>query len=169
MNVGYKDFSTVDVAKMLGLDKTTVSGWCRANLINFQNVSDGTKKARYLISEEEAEYLRKLFKKFGKGHAMSHYRKDWKRGKEPAQTDTYNEEEITKVPIDERPDLELIVKTSEPETKKYSDIIKYDEDKLLDAVLRIRDVKERINNLNAELAQLENEYKELKQDIMDWL
>lgn len=169
MNVGYKELSASDVARMLGLDKTTVAGWCRQNLINFSNVGEGTQRQRYLISEEEAEYLRTLSKKFGKRKIMSRYRKDWKKGKEPAQTDAYNEEEITKVPIDERPDLELIVKTSEPEIEKYSDAIKYDEDKLLNAVLHIREVKERINNLNAELAQLENEYKELKQDIMDWL
>ena len=174
MNVSYKDYSTVDVAKILGVDKTTVAGWCRNNIINYQNLSDGTTRARYLIPETEVEYLRKLFKKHGKRKAMQNYNKDWDKKTPKRSTPApviFPAEAFFGIPEEEETTSEVAC-TLDPESTPTPTPIKkpeFDEDRLLNAVLHIREVKEEIENCQARLNQLQNEYTELKQDIMDWI
>lgn len=62
------------------------------------------------------------------------------------------------------------IKEVEKIADKYDIKLKpLDEDKLLNNIICIREVKERINDCKAELAQLENEYKALRQEIIDQL
>ena len=152
MNVTYRDISSSDVARMLGLNVTTIAGWCRHGLINCTNISDGTKRARYLISEDEVEYLRRLAKKHGKRNILKYYHKDWNAKPQPVQQLT--PEPTTQMATDD----DLPTRSSRQP---------FDEDKILNSILYLREVRERIEDCKAELAQLENEYRELKQELID--
>lgn len=169
MNVGYKELNCADVGKGLHLDKTTVAAWCRKGYINYTDVSEpGSKKARYQIPEWEYERLKKLIGKFGRRNWLLHNTKDKERA--------YQEHVC--LPAEEQADIEarkilneladVPVKLPKQEEPQYEPKI-MDDDKLLNAIIYIREVKERIEDCKAELAQLENEYRELKEEIVNQL
>ena len=178
MNVGYKELNCADVGRGLKLDKSTVAAWCRKGYINFTDVSEpGSKKARYQIPEWEYERIKKLIGKFGRREWLLHNAKDKERAyKEHISLDS----EIT---IDQpEPTKEVPVKFPNPEAcvdnmhfdwdhieAEEKEKKKFDEDKLLNAIIYIREVRERIEDCKAELAQLENEYKALKEEIINQL
>lgn len=72
MNVGYADLNTSDVATMLGVQRCTVSLWCRQGRIKYQNVSDGTNRPRYLFTDDEVNRVSKLIDKYGKKNWVLH-------------------------------------------------------------------------------------------------
>lgn len=87
MNVSYKELNTVDVAKALKLDKTTVSAWCRKGYINFIDVSEpGSSKPRYQIPQWEFDRIQKLIRKFGKRNWMLYNAKDKERAAQEHMT-----------------------------------------------------------------------------------
>ena len=160
MNVGFEDFSTKDVAAMLKIDQHTVCDWCRKGRIRNRNLSDGDKSARYLIPEDEAEYLRKLFKKWGKTKAMRHY--DVTRIEPVLVTSgvvgNYECENMPVVPEED----EMVVN----EENEYSPIPqKVDPDKIAATISYIQDIKERLQDLEAEKNQLLNELEELREEV----
>lgn len=65
MNVAFDKNNTSDVATMLGVSPQVITSWCRQGLIKAINVSDGTKKARWLISDEEVQRVSNLINKYG--------------------------------------------------------------------------------------------------------
>lgn len=178
MNVGYKDINTLDAARMLKVDKSSIIYWCANDVINYTNVSDGIHKKRYLISEDEIDYIKSLIKKHGKRNWRKFYDKNWnKKEMKPMNVITSDEamfieevsekeekEEYPTVKAESAKVIEMSIEEQAPKKK-----IDFDEDKLLNSVLHIREVKEEIENCKARLAQLENEYKEYKQEILEWL
>ena len=84
MNVAYNQISCADAAKVIGVDYSTVTNWCRDRKINCINISEGTKNGRYVLAEDEVAYIKTLKQKFGK-YFIKKYRKDWKRGMMPAE------------------------------------------------------------------------------------
>lgn len=44
MNVAYTENNAADVAKRLKVDYSTVTGWCRRNIIDYIDVSGGGGK-----------------------------------------------------------------------------------------------------------------------------
>lgn len=154
MNVAFDKISAADAARMLGVDRCTVQGWCRNGLINFTNVGDGNTVPRYMIEEDEVHYISELIKKFGSTRsAMLRYRKNWRDGRKPAPVKEPVVVECENVfePIEEPKDTVASA------------------DKIANTILYIRRVKERIEDCKAELEQLENEYAELKQEVIDSL
>lgn len=154
MNVPFNKISAADAARMLGVDRCTVQGWCRNGIINFTNVSDGTAVPRYMIEEDEVNYISELLKKFGSTRsAMLRYRKNWRDGRKP-------------IPV-KKPTVVECENIFQPiEVPKDEDS---SADKIANTILYIQQIKERIEDCKAELAQLENEYAELKQEVIDSL
>ena len=149
MNVAFDKISAADAARMLGVDRCTVQGWCRNGIINFTHVGDGTTVPRYMIEEDEIHYISELIKKFGSTRsAMLRYRKNWRDGRKT-------------VPVKEPAVVFQPIEVSKDETSSV--------DKIANTILYIQQVKERIEDCKAELAQLENEYAELKQEVIDSL
>lgn len=65
-NVGFEDISAADVATMLGVQRCTVTYWCRNGYIKFQDVSEaGSKRPRYMFTYDEVERVSKLIEKYG--------------------------------------------------------------------------------------------------------
>lgn len=156
MNVKFDEISAQDAARMIGVDYTTITGWCRRNLINYVNVSDGVTKARYKLTSKEVEHLRELSKKHGHRKILLYYKKDW----DITMGDNNNEVkdiEYTYQPIAEQPKEE---KVEEPKKK-------FDLDSITTTISYMQDIKERLEDIEAEKNQLLNEYAELKKEVMD--
>lgn len=78
MNTTFEQISTSDAAKMLKLDKSTITKWCKQGLINFIDVSSpSSTTARYVFEEGEIDEIKRLIKKYGKGKWMTYYSKNW--------------------------------------------------------------------------------------------
>ena len=182
MNVPFDKFNASDAARILGVDAATVRGWCKNNVINFIDVSEpGSNNGRYQISESEIDYIKSLIKKFGVRKAMLNYRKDWNMKKEkPKMGDDVinfdidplpwyidlnaynNEEELTKkIENDVKKELGLPIEEENSKRAKA--------EKIVDTIMYIQDVKERIEDCRAELNQLLNEYEQLKAEVQEVL
>lgn len=180
MNVSYKELNTVDVAKALKLDKTTVATWCRKSYINFIDVSEpGSSKPRYQIPEWEFDRVRKLIAKFGKRNWLLHNEKDKVRAAQEHMTPVEKVEEnpddqakkmlnaIAEGKTDymfiDKPELAPIpLKTAEEKEKA-----KLNPDKVMNTILYIQDIKERLNDLEAEKNQLLAELEQCRKEVID--
>lgn len=78
MNARIDMYSPEEVAKSVGVTEATICNWCRSGLINSNNVSNGTDKARYEIDEDEYRHLRDLSRKYGPKKVLLYYKKDWR-------------------------------------------------------------------------------------------
>lgn len=78
MNAPYNQLSTSDVASMLKVDRSTITSWCRRNLINYINVGEGDTNNRYMFEEREVRYIKKLIDKYGVRKMLLNYNKNWK-------------------------------------------------------------------------------------------
>lgn len=204
MNVAYDQINSSDAAKRIGVSIACIQRWCRDNIINYINVSDGTDKARYLLEEDEVSYLQDLVKKFGTRKAMLWYRKD-KRSRQPKPRTTDSIKEHMKVfdaigemsskseekPIDisdasmlntnnrlqqvmpnvEPPKTE--VKFVEPKTEVKFVEPKSERETLINKVtlniMYIQDIKERLEDIEAERQQLLAELKECQDEVMSYI
>lgn len=89
MNVGYENYNTSDVAQLLGVQKCTVSLWCRQRLIRYQDVSSpGSSRPRYLFDEDEVNRVSKLIDKYGKKNWILHNHVDEEKPVEAAAITT---------------------------------------------------------------------------------
>ena len=155
MNTPYDKTSAADAARMLGTSPQTVTTWCRTGKINASDVSDGTGKARWLLSDDEVQYIMDLKKKFGSVRdAMTHYKKNWKDGKKPAVQ--YNVMPETRNYIPQKKKDEP--KNTPVDSKSIAATIDY-----------IQQVKARIADCKEELALLEKEYEDLKKEVISTL
>lgn len=180
MNVSYKELNTVDVAKALKMDKTTIGAWCRKGYINFIDVSEpGSSKPRYQIPQWEFDRIQKLIRKFGKRKWMLYNAKDKERA---AQEHMTKVEKVEENPDDQakqmlnaiaegktdymfidKPELEPIpLKTAEEKEKP-----KFDADKIMNTILYIQEIKERLNDLEAEKNQLMAELEQCRKEVID--
>lgn len=188
MNVSYKELNTVDVAKALKMDKTTVAAWCRKGYINYQDVSEpGSSKPRYQIPQWEFDRIQKLIRKFGKRQWMLYNAKDKERAAQEHMTKVEgNPDDQAKQMLNaiadgetgcmfiDKPELEPIpLKTASDMTFDMEKIAeekekaKFNPDKVMNTILYIQEIKERLNDLEAEKAQLENELEQCRKEVND--
>lgn len=206
MNVKYTDINCQDAAKSIGVSTATIQGWCRNNLINFVDIGDGNKKPRYMISEQEVNYLKSLIKHHGKKKAMLYY------DKHQNAIPTANEVEGEWIKMEGEP---LVIETPVVEAKRVqfncdisaedkqiidsecekrgmtrtnyihmllnksavSDEIEdniptrkpFDKDELVATISYIQDIKERLEDIEAEKNQLLNELELTKKELIESL
>ena len=77
MNVPYNAINSQDAAQILGCHRATFLKWCKDGRINVTNLGEGTTRARYMVSEEEIDYLKRLKRKWGGKKFIQHYNKNW--------------------------------------------------------------------------------------------
>lgn len=187
MNVGFEELSTKDVADMIKVDQHTVADWCRKGRIKSTNVSGGDQLGRYLIPEDEADYLRKLFKKWGKTKAMRHYNvkrlevnkvvtpvvdDDWEEPDENLPW-TLNEKEAKELgygvktyedgtfTIYSDPSMVTALDVEEPVTDNLEPQ-KVDAEKTAATISYIQDIKERLKYLETEKSKLLEKLEDLE-------
>ncbi len=152
MNVTYDKFNTQDVAKIIGVAPQTITAWVRSGFVNATNVSDGTEKARYMFTDDEVTRIQTLIKTYGTRKWML-YAKSKVEIKSTALGDVAI---VAPAPAD--------IKKDKPAQPK-----KFDADKVMDKILELQDLKERLENLEAERNQLVNEIEMLRKEITEVL
>lgn len=155
MNVAYNQINSADAARIIGVDYTTVVGWCRDGKINSVNISEGALRGRYMISEDEVDYLKTLKQKFGK-QFIRRYRKDWQRGRQPAVT--IAEEKPATIKDFQYVDTDSVI------TKTEVDI-----EDIAFKIGIIQDIKTRLEELEAEKQKLSEQLEELRDEVMNYL
>lgn len=161
MNVPYNEINARDAAKMIGIDYTTLVKYCRKGTINVSDVGGGKGKPRYLFTENEVEYMKGLKKKYGK-RFFGHYDKNWNVKEEPAIAD---EQELF-VKSNEDFENNKIVPVIVKEDNLLTRTEKVDIDKIAITIGYIQDIKERLNDLEAEKNQLLKELEELRNEVI---
>jgi hypothetical protein len=131
-----------------------VATWCRKNVINCTNVGDGTKKGRYLIAEKEVLYLKSLIDKFGVRKALMNYRKTWEENWDNAKEETAE------------PMIKSVVTNI---TVENAPLKKFNAENIATTISYIQDIKERLNDIEAEKNQLMAELEELRKEVMEYL
>lgn len=177
MNVPYTEINLSDAAKRIGVDYSTVAGWCRRGLINFINLSEGTTNPRYMILEKEVEKLKSERKKNGK-QFIRRYDKNWDApAKVPVKI--YEEPEYEEDTV-EYPPSEVLEESQHEDipTKKKLNLdditatISYMQDindRLAALEIEKSGLLEKLNDIDAEKNQLTNEYSQLKSEIIEKL
>lgn len=155
MNVAYNQINCSDAAKIIGVDYSSVTTWCRSGRINCTNISEGTINGRYVIPEDEVDYIKTLKQKFGK-QFIRKYRKDWQRGKQPAETIT----EEKPAPIKEF----HYIDTDSVITNTKTDI-----DDIANKIRTIQRIKTRLEELDKERQKLSDKLEELRDEVMNYL
>ena len=65
-NASFEELSPVEVATMLGVQRCTVTYWCRKGYIKYQDVSSaGSNRPRYVFTIDEVNRVSKLIDKYG--------------------------------------------------------------------------------------------------------
>lgn len=147
MNVAYDQFGTNDVAKILGTTPQTVSGWVRKGHIQATNVSDGVEKARYMFDDDEVTRVQKLIKQYGKFAWMNH-----STVAKPVALP------VTQIKMVEAPRPEIAAPKPEPS---------FNADKVMNKILKIQDLKQELEDIEARRNQLINEIEGLKSEVME--
>lgn len=174
MNVGYKDLNTDDVAKMFKVQRGTITRWCHEGYVCAQDIAErGSKKARYLITETEVNRIKKLMKKYGKRMWTQHCREGLDEPVEPVTLEYVPDEleffEDTAIQFSDVPQKEpqeqneVIIKT-EASIENLPVRKDFNADKTLDTILRIQELNERLQNIEAERNQIRNELSLLKKE-----
>lgn len=164
MNVPYNEINARDAAKMIGIDYTTLIKHCRKGAINVSDVGGGKRKPRYMFTENEVEYMRGLKGKYGK-RFFGHYDKNWNVKEEPAIADEQELFVASNEDFENNKIVPVIIKEDNLSTKTE----KVDIDKIAITIGYIQDIKERLNDLEAEKNQLLKELEELRKEVMDVL
>lgn len=145
-------------AEIIGVDRPTVFGWCKNGIINCHDAPDEyAEKTKYLISEDECNYLSGLIKKFGARKALLNYNKNWRKT-------SYTGPDIKDI------DLSIPVYDESYETVPFrksrvsGEEIK--KDSLISSILSAHALKGEIVQLQDRLAKLETEYMKLKDEIV---
>lgn len=171
MNVAFDQINCQDAANRIGVSLACVQRWCRENIINSINVGDGYNKPRYLLEEDEVSYIQDLVKKFGVRKAMLWYRKDKstrypkpKQEEKPIDVSVVNTEDRLQqvMPGVAAPKTEVAF--TEPKSEKDSAL-----DKVTRNIMYIQDIKERLEDLEAEKQQLLAELKECQEEVMSYI
>lgn len=135
MNVAYNENSASDVAKMFGVSYPTVTSWCRLGYIKATNVSDGSKNARWLISDSEVQRISDLIDRHGARMWMVY------SGTESVEekVDTVVEKHVAEI-------VKPVVITTKVEPSED----------FVDLYWKIKEAKEELENVIARKNQLEN-------------
>lgn len=145
MNVAYDQFSTNDVAKILGTSPQTVTSWLRKGYIEATNVSDGVEKARYMFDDEEVTKVQNLIKHYGGFSWMNHVEK--KTVAKPIALP------VTQI-------IAPMVEQPKPENT-------FSADKVMNKILKIQDLKEELEDIEARRNQLMAEIETLRNEVME--
>lgn len=156
MNVAYNQINCSDAAKIIGVDYSSVTTWCRSGRINCTNISEGSINGRYVIPEEEVDYIKTLKQKFGK-QFIRKYRKDWQRGRQPAETYTKEEPQVT------LKDFQYI------DTDSVITNTKADIKDIANKIATIQDIKARLEELDKERQKLSDKLETLRDEVMNYL
>ena len=165
MNVAYNEISCADAAKMLGMDYSFITKLCKAGRINCNNVSGGTSKGRWIIREDEVEYIKKLRQKFGSQY-MKKYRKDWRRGQQPAKSVEKHNDVVYVESTKPIATVKSIVTniTTEEHTRAKVDI-----DEIAIKIGYIQDIKDKLEELEVQKNQLTVELEQLRKEVLEYL
>jgi hypothetical protein len=200
MNVQYTDINCQDAAKSIGVSISAIQGWCRKNLINFVDIGDGNKNPRYMISEQEVNYLRSLVKSHGKRKAMLFY--DKRKNAIPTSNEAEETPVVVETPIVEVKKVQfncdvsvedkqvidheceklgltranyihmLLNKKDSVSEKTEEDIPTrkpFDKEEAMATLSYIQDIKERLEDIEAEKNQLLNELELMKKELIESL
>ena len=155
MNVPFYKMDTSDAARIIGVNYATVANWCNKKIINCEDISGGTGKSRYMIAEEEVYYLKELQKKYGTKKLLLYYDKNH-FSEQNTSVSSDNSEVLFDMGIREN-DTKSIEKP-----KKEIDV-----EGITNTFLYIKDLKERLEDIEAEKNQIKNELQSLKQEVID--
>lgn len=144
MNVSYEEYNTSDVAQLLGVERRTVTWWCRNGYIKYQDVSGpGSTKPRYLFTVDEVNRVSNLIDKYGKRKWMDY-------------NDLHSADEQKKVVI-----------TPQPVVANPMDINFDNTEEVAGYVTKIRALKKQRDKLLEELDALDNAIREMKQKVIE--
>lgn len=147
MNVSYENINTADAATMLGVSKTTVTYWCRHNLIRFVDMSGGTGKARYMFDADELDRVNKLIEKYGSRAWTNH---------------AYEGLESKVILHVEDKAVKPMMATTDPE-----DYIPDNTDETYDYIKKIRALKVQRDKLLNELDSIDEAIKQMKTKVIE--
>lgn len=178
MNVPYNQINTTDAAKIIGVSYATLAGWCHDGRINVIDVSDGTGKSRYMLTEKEVYHIKKLREAQGRSF-ITHYDKDWDV---PEPVECLEEREVIQVPL-ELPETEKQVPVKYPNENDLPTRKPLNLDNITTTISYMQDIRDRLaaiekerkileatmDDLEAEKNQLTNEYADLKREVVDQL
>lgn len=142
MNAAYNQTSAADAARIFGVAPQTVTLWCRNKIIKYQDISEaGSKKARYVIPDNEVDRVHALIQKYGK--------RNWMFSNNDEEPQTREEEEVM---------------SNSTETRYESKA-----DEIARTIIYIQDIKERLEDLEAERNQLVNELETMRNEVLAYI
>ena len=161
----------LSAAEVMGVERSMVLGWCKNNVINCESApKEYADRTKYLIEEDECNYIGGLVKKYGTRGALLNYKKSWRN---PTVKGEEKEEEMIDSmlwSLDE--DIYYDEPTTNFEPTKQTQPTKKTErnpDKLVSTVLYAHSLKEKIAKFEDELSKLRAEYTEIKDVIVNQL
>lgn len=147
MNVTFDKINTEDAATVLGVNRTTVTYWCRNGLIRFTDLSDGVGKARYMFDADELDRINRLIEKYGS--------RAWTRHANEGLAIEANEPIKTEA-------IKPIIATTDPE-----EYIPDETDELVSTIKKIRALKIQRDKLLNEIDSIDEAIIKLKQKVVD--
>lgn len=151
MNATYEQTSPSDASQMLGVTKQTITSWCRKGIIKSFDVSDGnSKKPRYVIPDDELNRVYDLI--------HTHGTRKWMLYNKPSR-----EEHIVEEPIVIEPEIPI------PEPAKYEARFTSKADEIAKTILYIQDIKELLEDIEAERNQLTAELETLRNEVLAYI
>ncbi len=181
MNVPFNKISSKDAATMIGVHYSSITSWCANGLIPYTDVSGGTGKKRIMLDEADVMLLKSARKKWG-NQMLKHVSmvngvlvRDDETPKPVAKVKpvaTFNPIKAEEKPVDE---TELFAKEAQEWEKarpqRFDDSKlpsrKVDIDEIAIIVGDIQDIKDRLEDLEAEKNQLLAELEMKKKIVMD--
>lgn len=157
MNTPFDKYSAKEAAQMLGVDYSTVTGWCNRGIINCDNVGDGPHKNRYSIEENEIRYIKNLIGKYGIRKMLLHYNKNWKETAAEYKPEPVEVQRTFDI-YDEEPAKEEVEATSNSDD--------FNPNKVLNTIVYIRDLKKRLKDLEEEKTQIQSELTRCTKEVM---
>lgn len=158
MNVAYDQFSTQDVAKIIGITPQTVAAWVRGGVMDATDVSDGTSKARYMFTDEEVTRVQGLIKTYGKQKWVYKAKKENKKAQKAQAVVPFESQ-----PVEQKKPIVPFEDTL-PQAKEKPI---FDADKVMNKLLRVQELKERLEDIEAERNQVLKEIELLKEEIVE--
>lgn len=147
--MGQSLLDVASAAEIMGVDSSIVLGWCNNHIINCQSAPEEySDKTKYLIREDECDYVGNLIKKFGVRGALLNYNKSWKIS-------------VPKIPEQHRVPKPVI-------SDIHLDNIPTEipNDKLVTYILYTHELKEKIKDFKQEVYKLESEYEKIRESIV---
>lgn len=168
-----KEYSSIEASNILGVDHDGFNTHCRKGHFNCRVDKTNRKKYfRYFLPGWEVIYLKALYDKFGRnsgnGAALRHYVKDRDKRDEDlcmpmAPVNAIKEHTVEACTPNDIVENQVLATASGYVDKEPSD------DKLLDDLIKLRDLKRDIEKYDTLLNQMRNEYNQLKEELIEWL